>query len=59
MLLIKNGVKQVDALAPLFFNFALVYAIWMVQVNQDGLILNGTHQILIYADDINILGGSV
>jgi hypothetical protein len=31
----------------------------MVQVNQDGLKLNGTHQLLDYADDVNILGGSV
>ena len=28
-------------------------------MNQDGLKLNGTYQLLIYADDINILGGSV
>ena len=28
-------------------------------MNQDGLKLNGTHQILAYADDVNILGGSV
>ena len=35
------------------------YAIKRVQVNQDGLILNGTHQLLPYADDVNILGGSV
>jgi len=26
---------------------------------QDGLKLNGTHQLLAYADDVNILGGSV
>jgi hypothetical protein len=31
----------------------------MVQVNQDGLKLNGTHQLLAYVDDVNILGGSV
>ena len=35
------------------------YAIRRVQVNQDGLKLNGTHQLLDYADDVNILGGSV
>ena len=28
-------------------------------MNQDGLKLNGTHQLLAYADDFNILGGSV
>jgi hypothetical protein len=28
-------------------------------VTQDGLKLNGTHQLLVYADDVNILGGSV
>jgi hypothetical protein len=30
-----------------------------VQVNQDGLKLNGIHQRMIYADYVNILGGSV
>jgi hypothetical protein len=31
----------------------------MVQENQKSFKLNGTHQLLVYADDINILGGSV
>ena len=30
-----------------------------VRVNQEGLKLNGTHRILVYADDVNILGGSM
>jgi len=38
---------------------ALEYAIRRVQVNQDGLNLNGTHQLLVYVDVVNILGGSV
>jgi len=56
---VRNGLKQGDALTPLLFNFVLEYAIKRVQVNEDGLKLIGTHQVLAYADDINILGGSI
>ena len=47
---IRNALEQGDALTPLLFNFAFVNAIRSVQVNQDGLKLNGTHQLLVYAD---------
>jgi len=56
---INNGLKQGDASLPLLFIIAVESAIRRVQVNQDGLKLNGTHQVLVYADDVNILDGSV
>jgi len=56
---VRNVLKQGDALSLLLFSFALGYAIRRVQVNHVGLKLNATHQLLAYADDIKILGGSV
>jgi hypothetical protein len=56
---IRNGWKQGDALSPLLIYFALDYAIRRVQVNQDGFKLSDTHQVLVYADDVNIVGGSI
>jgi hypothetical protein len=43
---------QRDALSPLLLNVALEYAIRKVRDN-------GTHQLLAFADDVNLLGDDI
>jgi hypothetical protein len=49
---IQNELKQGDALSPFLFNFALKYAIRNLQENKVGLKLNGAHQFLAYANNL-------
>jgi hypothetical protein len=43
----------------MLFNFALDYAIRRVDVNQQGFKLNVINQLLVYAGNVNIVGGTV
>jgi hypothetical protein len=56
---IINDLKQVDALWTLLFIFSVEYAIRKGQENQMGLKLNGTHELLAYADVVNLLGDNI
>jgi hypothetical protein len=40
-------------------NAALEYAIAWIQANQEGLKLNGAHHLLVYAHEVNTMGGSI
>jgi hypothetical protein len=57
---IQNLLKQRDILSP-FFNFALEYkyVITKVQEKQVVLKLHGTYQMLVHADDVNLLGDNI
>lgn len=43
---VLNSLKQEHALTPMIFNFALEHVIKMVGGNQEGLEINGLHQVI-------------
>jgi hypothetical protein len=58
----SNDLKQ-GAILPLLFNFALEHAIrkgrWVGGGILEKLESNGTHQLLVYADDTTLLGENI
>jgi hypothetical protein len=51
--------KKEISLSPLRFNFAVEYVSRRVEVNLEGLKLNGTHWLLVYAENVYLICGSV
>jgi hypothetical protein len=52
-----NGPKQEDAFITIVFQLYLGICQEGGTDNKEELELNGTHQLLFYADDINLVGG--
>jgi hypothetical protein len=50
---IQNGLKE------MLYHLALECASKKVQENHMGLKLNGTHQLLVHADEVNLSGDNV
>jgi hypothetical protein len=59
MFSIHNGLKQGDDGTLLLLKFVLIYAIRKVQETKMRLQLNGTHQLLVRAHFVNLLGDNI
>jgi hypothetical protein len=47
------------AVLPLIFNLASEYPVRKAQVNLEGLIFIGKYQLLVYVDDVNLMGEKI
>ena len=56
---IDNGLKQGDSLRPVLFNFNLECISKTVQETNLGLYMNGTHEVLVYAGKLNLIGNGI
>ena len=53
--ILENDLKREDDLSPLLLNLVLECAVRNVQETNLGLDMNGTHQMLVYVDDVNLI----
>jgi hypothetical protein len=51
---VQNGLKQGDTVSPLLFNFAFEYAIRKIQEICEGLEFSGTHELVVFGEDVII-----
>jgi hypothetical protein len=51
----NTSLKQGDALSSLLSKFSLEYAIRKIHENEEGVEMNETHKLLLYADDVSLL----
>jgi hypothetical protein len=58
MFRIQDGLKQ-GVFLPLHSNFALEHIKRKIQENQVWLKLNWIYQLLVYADDVSLLGDNI
>jgi hypothetical protein len=56
---IQNDLKQGNASSPLLLNFALEYTIGKVQENKVGLKLSEAYQLIVDADNVNLLQNNI
>jgi nitrous oxide reductase len=52
-------VTKGDALSPFHLEFVSGYGVWKVQIHQKRLKSNGTRELLVSSNDVNLLGKNI